>query len=516
MVGEGGAGKTSLLKRLTNIKFNKKEAQTPGINIKDWAVEEKGKEIKIHFWDFGGQEIMHATHQFFLSKRSLYILVIDGRKDEKLEYWLKHIESFGGDSPVLVVLNKMDENPGFDVNRLFLQNKYKGIVGFYPISCKTDRGIKTFTKILIRELAKSKLLETMWAKTWFNVKTRLENMSDSFINYDRYTEICAEENLFDTEQQDTLIEFLHDLGVVVNFKDFDLEDTHVLEPNWATSAVYKIINSEQLAESKGVLQFDFMKTILKKQKKEKFDYPKGQHRYIIELMKKFELCFSINDTSVLVPDLLPVPEPEFDFNYKDSLNFFIEYDFLPKTVMPRFIVKMHNDIHHNICWRTGVVLKDKDFDSTAVVKADDVAKKIFIYVNGAQRLEYFAVILFSLREINQSFKKLKAIEKVPMPDNPEISVSYKHLLFLNKSDIQTFIPDGSEEKYNTNDLLGRISVEVKDEDEVLEILRELLKRIPEKKAKKIFTLNPNINGLGIDINALIDKISGEIKQADKK
>jgi hypothetical protein len=45
---------------------------------------------------------MHATHQFFLSKRSLYILVLDGRKEEDAEYWLKHIESFGGDSPVLM------------------------------------------------------------------------------------------------------------------------------------------------------------------------------------------------------------------------------------------------------------------------------------------------------------------------------------------------------------------------------------------------------------------------------
>jgi internalin A len=62
------------------------------------------REIKVNFWDFGGQEIMHATHQFFLSKRSLYILVLDGRKDEKPEYWLKLIENFGGDSPVLVVI----------------------------------------------------------------------------------------------------------------------------------------------------------------------------------------------------------------------------------------------------------------------------------------------------------------------------------------------------------------------------------------------------------------------------
>jgi internalin A len=107
LVGDGGAGKTSLVKQVLGEEFDMHEPQTHGINLRDWQSED----IHVHFWDFGGQEIMHATHQFFLSKRSLYILVLDGRRDEKTEYWLKHIESFGGDSPILVVLNNM-ENEG--------------------------------------------------------------------------------------------------------------------------------------------------------------------------------------------------------------------------------------------------------------------------------------------------------------------------------------------------------------------------------------------------------------------
>ncbi|MEZ4645209.1 MAG: hypothetical protein R3E31_21165 [Chloroflexota bacterium] len=27
-------------------------------------------------WDFGGQSVYHATHQFFLTKSSVYVLVI--------------------------------------------------------------------------------------------------------------------------------------------------------------------------------------------------------------------------------------------------------------------------------------------------------------------------------------------------------------------------------------------------------------------------------------------------------
>ena len=52
---------------------------------------------------------MHATHQFFLTKRSAYVLVLGSRAGEiegRLEYWLKMTHSYGGTSPVIVVLNK--------------------------------------------------------------------------------------------------------------------------------------------------------------------------------------------------------------------------------------------------------------------------------------------------------------------------------------------------------------------------------------------------------------------------
>jgi len=62
-----------------------------------------------------------------------------------------------------------------------------------------------------------------------------------------------------------------------------------------------------------------------------------------------------------------------------------------------------------------------------VVRADNEANRIDIYVNGQQRKDYLAVILLFFREINDSFEKLKVSERVPMPDNPELTASYKTL-----------------------------------------------------------------------------------------
>ena len=377
LIGDGGAGKTSLVKRLLGEEFDNNEPQTHGINIKKWEIIDGDDKIKVHSWDFGGQEIMHATHQFFLSKRSLYVLVLDGRKEEKTEYWLKHIESFGGDSPILVIINKIDENPSFDVNRPFLQDKYKGIKSFHRVSCKENKGIISFNEILTDELVKVELRQQLFAKNWFNVKTKLEDMTNNFISYEKFQDLCIQESITGESAQDTLIGFLNDLGIILHFKDFKLKHTHVLEPKWVTGAVYRIINSEKVAKNNGVLKLESLAEILKKEKETDYFYPQDKHKYIIDLMKKFELCYEIETDHILIPDLLEIQEPKFDFDYSSSLKFLIDYDFLPRSVMPRFIVKMHKDIKDNLRWRTGVVLENSKLNSTSVIKADESDKEIY-------------------------------------------------------------------------------------------------------------------------------------------
>ncbi|MEH2298752.1 MAG: hypothetical protein V7K88_06780 [Nostoc sp.] len=68
------------------------------------------REFRVNIWDFGGQEIYHATHQFFLTKRSLYALVADTRKeDTDFYYWLNVVELLSGNSPLLIIKNEKQE-----------------------------------------------------------------------------------------------------------------------------------------------------------------------------------------------------------------------------------------------------------------------------------------------------------------------------------------------------------------------------------------------------------------------
>jgi len=534
-VGGGGSGKTSLVKQLFGKEFDHKESKTHGIRIckgvieeekntfpiKEWeeGYDEYEKNIAVNFWDFGGQQIMHATHQFFLSERSLYILVLDGRKEEDAEYWLKHIESFGGDSPIIVVMNKIDEQP-YDLDRRFLQRKYKEIKGFYPVSCSTRIGIDILAEYLIETLSSIDHVKTMWPVSWFNVKNDLKDMKKEkkhFIGLDDFIALCKRHGIKNEKNQEVLVDFLHDLGVVLHFRDFQLLDTHVLEPGWVTEGVYKIINSEFLSKSNGLLSLSLLKQILNKKDKNDYHYPSNQHRYFIDLMKKFELCYMIDNESVLIPDLLEKQEPDVDLDYNmdTDINFLIDYDFLPKSVIPRFIVRMNKDIKKNsemvsLQWRTGVVLEDKTYGSIAVIIADEKDKVIKIYVDGQQKREYLSVIRHAFLTINSSFNfRNKPVEKVPLPDNAKIATGYNHLLRLEKLGIEEFLPEGSEKNYNVKELLGSVNVETKL-DKILNLLNKIYNENDTReslmeKTNKILKIQPQFLGLSLDVNEIINR-----------
>ena len=101
LVGRGGAGKTSTVRALRGEPFNEGEESTPGIALCDWTMDGcKGGAVTAHVWDFAGQVITHALHQFFFSVRSVYVVVLTGRENnerEDAEYWLRLIKAFGTD-----------------------------------------------------------------------------------------------------------------------------------------------------------------------------------------------------------------------------------------------------------------------------------------------------------------------------------------------------------------------------------------------------------------------------------
>ena len=381
---------------------------------------------------------MQAAHQLFFSVRSLYVLVMNARQEPGPEDWFKRVESFGGESPIMVVINKVDENR-YNLNEKDLQRRYPAIKGFYHVSCKQPTGIADFKKALREQISGVKMISTELPLSWFKVKKKLEELRKKkpYITLDKYENICEKAQVTESKSRKTLIDYLHILGVALHYDDYELLNTQVLNPEWVTRAIYKIINSRRLKKQHGIVPKSSLNYILNREvlpdfagKAEK--YSSEEERYIVELMKKFELCFELDGGDragrILVPDLLEAKEPDYDFPKTDVLSFYFEYDFLPSSVLPSFMVKRQLDVDIDLCWRTGMVINDKNFDARALVLLDKNKRRIHIQVAGAEKRGYFSTIRKTILDINAGFRKLPVRQWVPLPDEDEYAVEYEELL----------------------------------------------------------------------------------------
>jgi internalin A len=463
LVGRGAVGKTSLVNRLIHDTF-KDEKKTEGIKITEWGLVLNGDEnVRLNVWDFGGQEIMHATHQFFLTQRSLYLLVLNGREggeDADAEYWLKLIESFGGDSPVIIVLNKIQEHP-FDVNRHALQQKYPAIREFIKTDCEDGTGLEKLRKAIERETDRLENLRDAFPASWFSIKDRLGRMKKNFLSFDEYRKECARLGEEDTQAQESLAFYLHRLGIALNYKeDARLKDTHVLNPHWLTNGIYKIINAKKLEKQKGEIRLEDLSGVLDRRK-----YPVNMHRFLFDLMKKFELCFSFpdDDCHYLIPELLDKQEPleTEEFKPEECLNFQYHYPVLPEGLLPRFIVRTHVLSEGLSRWRTGVILKFEN--NFALVKADVQDRKVYIYVSGPTqgRRRLLAVIRSDFERIHHDIRNLQPQEIVPLPDYPNAFVTYKELLVMEQNGLKKFpkVVDSEVIEVDVDALLNGVDLE---------------------------------------------------------
>ena len=323
LVGRGSVGKTSLVNRIVHGKFDNAEKKTDGIKITEWDFQLNGDEdVRLNVWDFGGQEIMHATHQFFLTPRSLYLLVLNGREggeDADAEYWLKLISSFGGNSPVIVVMNKIKDH-AFDLNRRALEKKYP-IREFIKTDCEENIGIDELIKAIKRETDRLEHLRDAFPASWLEIKNTLSGMKDNFLSFSDYCKICEDFGVKDEADQAALAGHLHNLGIILNYYDNrNLQDTYILNPHWVTDGIYKILNSELLEKQKGEIRLSELSSILDQK-----DYPANMRCFLFDLMKKFDLCFAYrgDENRYLIPELLDKQEhgETKEFEVKACLNF---------------------------------------------------------------------------------------------------------------------------------------------------------------------------------------------------
>ena len=145
------------------------------------AGQDEERVITLNIWDFEGQEINHQSHQFFLTQRSLYVLVVNGRREirmNRIEYWLDTIRARAPGCKVLLVATECeDRTPTLDVARL--RERYGLLLApdpLYMVGCQNDRNIPELRTELGRLATELELVPTEWPGSYKRVEAGIERL----------------------------------------------------------------------------------------------------------------------------------------------------------------------------------------------------------------------------------------------------------------------------------------------------------------------------------------------------
>ena len=274
--------------------------------------ENSTTETVLDIWDFAGQHLYYATHPIFFSHRAIYLLVHNLLKNpndlaesslkrgdrtlplknmtnetnlDMLLSWLVSVHSIRRPPvernfvescksslhclppPVLVVGTHADKVSPQEMKRVEseISTSLKGktyqehVLGpFYRVD-----NTQSSNSLHVREIQArvQQILSCGLNSTadlpvkWFNFEKALKNLTTAekfFLTLDEIRQIAQQECFIDDDDQlDAMLNYYHDLGLIVRFKD-----TVVLDTQWLANIFKKLISTcpfqEQVCETKSL------------------------------------------------------------------------------------------------------------------------------------------------------------------------------------------------------------------------------------------------------------------------
>ncbi|MBE9069834.1 leucine-rich repeat domain-containing protein, partial [Leptolyngbya cf. ectocarpi LEGE 11479] len=433
VVGEGGVGKTSLLRALRGESFKVQQSSTHGIEIKALNLKhptEVDVTMTLNTWDFGGQEIYHATHQFFLTNRSLFLLAFNARlgfEQGKLVYWLKTIRANAPESPVILVATWADERDA-DLPLSDLKQQFPQIVDLYEVSNKKGTGIQTLKQAITTAAAKLPLMGEIWPATWLKFANTVRKSKGKHTTPRQFWEVMTKAQV-SADGQPVLAKWLHELGDILFFQDDDdVNDLVILKPQWVTEYISKVLTAEEVIKRNGIFTRQCMNHVWG-------DLKPGLRNFFLRLMERFDLSYRTleNRDISLIVERLPFELPEFQNLWKqkqqESSCKEVSMKFQVSEILPGiptwFIARQHRFTidqgeRRGIHWRTGVLFRDRESKHLGLVRTlrDDStnADYLILTVHGPVPHAFFDVLREGLELTLRRYPGLKITRLLPCPD----------------------------------------------------------------------------------------------------
>jgi GTPase SAR1 family protein/class 3 adenylate cyclase len=430
ILGEKGAGKTSLARKLIDINAKKVEEKesTEGVITDLWRFPSNdGVDINAHIWDFAGHSITHSAHRCFMSARCLYIYVYDGRTEHANahEYWLEQIRIHGKDSPVLFLINEKDGHKVTTIAEKILKKEYPSIAGYYYVNIysKDQTKLKDFCEI-VKDMVcnnpswNSQVVSLEEYKIKNALREEFTRTKSHHITFERFEEIAIDCGA-KSERFKEILDNLDTLGICLWDNRPEMEEFNmlILNPDWITHGIYRIMNLNKFnknhEENEHTLTLSRGTEILKQKDDKTYEYPREKVAYLFRLMRLYDLAFFKETDLIFIPGILPIDMPDNKMPDFDDVNDRLTMSFdvarvLPPDIVARIIVQRSDDIYdEKLLWRKGAVLRFKDGDAIALVKEE--TRSITMNVKGKDKTEYIKKLRETIKIIFASYQNIKMV-----------------------------------------------------------------------------------------------------------
>ena len=489
-LGDGGVGKTYTILRLRNN--GKKESpenpylteETHGVEIGDYHVDRGEDSFTIHFWDFGGQEILHSMHRCFLTEETCYVVMLRTRENEatsRVRYWLRAVQASAPQSPVLLFVNCWNNATGNRaIDATQLMQDFPQISKIVYCSAKEaeddefrQKVIIPLTEIVAESEMCRKTINRRWKKLICAIQDRQKSAiklhEKNYLTRTEYLSLCADAEITDKNVVD-LLTLLNNLGVCFSYhldkaNRIVRPDYKLLNPIWLTNALYAIIEEGSAHAQEGIINVNSIRTMLHNEAqgwlpKEKyrrtvpdFVYEDEECQYILDVAEAHMLCYRLNEETVFFPALCETDTPKealrVSQNGRQHVSYLIRYSYLPDSVIHQLMIRcMQSGMSVKPRWHRGMVMSVWNIHTAYIRVVDETNLRIDIYSTGEQRA--YALFWMLRKEIDEINRQLSL--------NAEECILDGNSVFLLETVVtaaqdNAFVYDHSR-KFNARKLLG--------------------------------------------------------------
>ena len=340
LVGKQNRGKTTLVARLQGRDCGNES--TVGVDVSEWEYRPAiGKRpFSFSIWDFGGQEEYYATHQCFLSERSLY-LVLFNLKDgdagvEELKPWLDNIALRAPKSCVFIVGTHLDEFPARDrayADKLLksaaaMASKFSGklqIKELLGVGLKKQlENVNILRESIYNcaaqyEVERELVMGQMVPASYHILDKHIQDLQkevrigarEPIMHREEYKSLICQLNLSDIQEEDelkTATLFLNNVGTLLHYDDrsHNLDELYFIDPRWLCDMMAKIVTVKEKNPFivDGILHIKNVQFLLHDQK-----FPAKYFKQYLTLLDRFEVAFALDSQRIIIPSLLPKRRP---------------------------------------------------------------------------------------------------------------------------------------------------------------------------------------------------------------